>query len=982
MRNKLFLISLLSLIFFGCQNNSNLLDKVDPFIGTGGHGHTYPGATTPFGMVQLSPDTRIDDWDGCSGYHYSDSHILGFSHTHLSGTGVGDYGDIRMMPTVGDLKLRPGSKENSEEGYISKFSHNNESAAPAYYQVYLEDYQIDVRLTASRRVGFHQYTFPESKVSHIILDLKEAVRTEKILELQLYIEDNKTISGLRRSASWANNQYCYFVIEFEKEFKEFGIQLEGEKTIGLTQAEGKDIQAWFDFDTEKNEKVLAKVALSSVSIEGAKRNLAAEIPHWDFEKTLKESQEEWENELSRIEVKGNPKDETIFYTALYHTLITPNTWSDVDGQYRGHDMKVHQSDHVVYTVFSLWDTFRAEHPLLTILHPERVNDMIKSMLLMYEQDGLLPVWELAACETNCMIGYHSIPVIYDAYAKGIGDFDANKALDAMLSSARADIFGLDSYKKYGYVKADLEGESVSKTLEYAYDDWCIAMMAKSLGRDDIYKEFIQRAQNYKNLFDDGTGFMRAKINGQWQKPFNPTEVNFHFTEANSWQYSMFVPQDINGLIQLHGGDENFSKKLDELFATEMGLSGRHQSDITGLIGQYAHGNEPSHHMVYLYNYVGEPWKAQEVLSQIMNELYHDQPDGLSGNEDCGQMSAWYVMSSMGFYPVTPGSNEYMIGAPKFKTLKLHLNNGKTLEIKSESFAQKNLYIQSISINGTEHLRSYLNSEEIMAGGIIEFEMTDKPNKDFGKEEGHRPKMEIKDFLICPPPTISSKSQTFSDPLLIEMQNHSKGASIYYTTDGTEPNMNSSRYEKPFTIENTSSFLSKAIHPDHGESATIESHFYKIDKSKSLSLKNPYSPLYSAGGDLALIDNIRGNQNFKTGTWQGFHNTNVEAIVSFNKKKRIKEIGIGFVQDQGSWIFFPKKVSFYISNDNEKWDLIGEVKNTFSKRESPLIHDFTIGIKSKKVKYIKIIAENSGPCPEWHLGAGGASWLFSDEIIIK
>lgn len=983
MKNSLYLILTLSIfIFNACQQNDSLISKVDPFIGTGGHGHTYPGASAPFGMVQLSPDTRIDDWDGCSGYHYSDSTILGFSHTHLSGTGVGDYGDIRIMPTVGDLKLRPGTKENPEEGYQSRFSHEQETASPGYYAVHLEDYNVDVELTAGTRAGFHKYTFPKDVKSHVVLDLKEAVRTEKIHELTINIENHHTISGLRRSASWAKDQYCYYVIEFNRDFSEFGIQVDGEKTIGLESAEGKDIQAWFDFDTENDQEILLKVGLSAVSVEGAKKNLNSEIPHWDFEKTLKETQAKWEKELSRIQVKGESKDETIFYTALYHALLVPNTWSDVDGQYRGHDLKVHQADHSVYTVFSLWDTFRAEHPLLTFTDPDRVNDMIKSMLLMYDNDGLLPVWELAACETNCMIGYHSIPVIYDAYAKGIGDFDPMKALDAMVNTARADIFGIDLYRKYGYVKADQEGESVSKTLEYAYDDWCIAMMAKDLNRMDIYEEFIKRAQNYKNLFDSSTGFMRAKLNGEWQKPFDPAEVNFHFTEANSWQYSMFVPQDINGLIKLQGGDQAFETKLDELFETKMQLSGRHQSDITGLIGQYAHGNEPSHHMAYLYNYVGKPWKSQKYLAQILNELYRDQTNGLSGNEDCGQMSAWYVLSSLGFYPVTPGSNDYIIGTPLFKEVKMNLPNGKRLQINAENYSKQNIYIQSIQLNGSNYSKSYFTQKELMEGGNITFVMGADPNKEFGSELADRPKSEITDFLICPPPTISAKAQTFMESLVIEMQNHCHGADIYYTTNGEEPTEKDHKYVKPFTINKSTDFKMKAFHPQKGSSSVIESSFHKIDDNQNIELTNAYSPLYPAGGDWALIDQIRGNNNFKTGSWQGFYDTDLEAIISFKKKKKVKEIGIGFIQDQAAWIFFPEKVDFYISSDKKEWVKIGTAKNKFDRKVSPITYDFSIQPYPKRIKYLKIVAKNGGVCPDWHLGAGGASWLFADEIWVK
>jgi len=981
MKKHLVVLFILSSILFSCQKQEDtLISKVDPFIGTGGHGHTYPGATTPFGMVQLSPDTHIDDWDACSGYHYSDSHILGFSHTHLSGTGVADLGDIRL-PTIGDLKLRPGNKDNYE-GYSSKFSHDTEIAKPGFYQVLLEDYNIQVQLTASRRVGFHQYTFPKSAEAHIILDLKESVLTETIHDLHINIEDEHTVSGLRRSGSWAKDQYCYFVMEFSKDFKDSGIQSDGKKLKDTNEVHGKDLQAWFDFDTSEGEKIFVKVGLSAVSIEGAKKNLEAEVPHWDFQKTLKETQAEWENELSRIKVKGAPQDETIFYTSLYHTLIAPNTWSDVDGQYRGHDLKIHHADHTIYTVFSLWDTFRAEHPLLTILHPERVNDMIKSMLLMEEYGDLLPVWELAANETNCMIGYHSIPVIYDAYAKGINDFDANKALDAMVKSANQDIFGLDSYKKYGYVKADEEGESVSKTLAYAYDDWCIAMMAKDLGRDDIYKTFIKRAQYYKNLFDPSTGFMRAKLNAEWQKPFSATEVNFHFTEANSYQYSMFVPQDINGLIAMHGGDANFDKRLDDLFETEMALSGRHQSDITGLIGQYAHGNEPSHHMAYLYNYVGKPWKSQKVLSQIMNELYHDQPDGLSGNEDCGQMSAWYVLSSLGFYPVTPGSNDYILGTPIFENVTITLPNEETLEISAKNYSKDNIYVQSVKLNGEAYSKSFITHQALVAGGEIEFTMGAEPNKEFGINQDDRPLREISASSICPAPTAFSENQTFSKQAEISMNGTLENTEIYYTTDGSEPSQKSLRYKGSFLISESTNFKLIAYHPDFGYSAIVESVFYKIDLNRSIEYQCKYSELYAAGGDLALINKIRGSDNFKTGAWQGFNNEDFEVIISYHKKQKISEIAIGFIQDYGSWIFLPSELEFYTSKNKKNWKLVGSISNHIGQKESRLIHDFTVNFKPQRVKYIKIKAKNPGPCPPWHIAAGNDTWIFADEIMIK
>jgi predicted alpha-1,2-mannosidase len=983
MKYKFILLSLLSLFIMSCQQNKSLINKVNPFIGTGGHGHTFPGATVPFGMVQLSPDTRTDSWDGCSGYHYSDSTILGFSHTHLSGTGVGDYGDIRLMPTVGILRLHPGEEGNTRTGYRSHFSHKNETAEPAYYQVYLDDYRVNAELTATTHSGFHQYTFPKSSSSHMILDLTAAVKTEKIIDLQINIEDEHTVSGLRRSSSWAKDQYCYFVIEFNKDFEDYGIQVNGKKHPQLRSSRAKDIQAWFDFNTSSQEKILVKVGLSAVSVESAKINLEREIPKWNFDNTLKESQVKWHQALSQVQVQGSPKDDTIFYTSLYHALIAPNIWSDLDSLYRGHDLKIHEAPHNVYTVFSLWDTFRAEHPLLSILHPDRDKDMIKSMLLMQEQDGLLPVWELAANETNCMIGYHSVPVIYDAYAKGIRDFDTTKALKAMVTSANANHFGLDIYKKYGYIKADKEGESVSKTLEYAYDDWCIAMMAKDMGIDSIYHRFIKRAQNYKNLFDPETGFMRAKINGQWQKPFDPAEVNFHFTEGNSWQYSMFVPQDISGLIKLHGGTHAFEQKLDELFETTSALSGRQQADITGLIGQYAHGNEPSHHMAYLYNFIGKPWKTQKLVAKIMNTLYHAQADGLSGNEDCGQMSAWYVLSSLGFYPVTPGSNEYIFGSPIFKKVRLELPNGNILKIEMKNYQKGHIYIQSIKMNGKEYPNSFFTQQMLMEGGHWEIRMGAKPNKSFGKELNTRPQTSITTDHICPAPSLESDGMsTFIGRTKISMHCPLALSEIYYTTNGNQPDTSSTRYTNPLEITATTHFLFRAYHPIYGYSAVIESQFNKLDDNIDIELIHPYSSMYPAGGKQALIDHIRGSTNFKTGTWQGFHDTDLIAILSFKKKTSIKEISIGFIQDEKSWIFLPRKVEFYTSENKKDWILAGSLTNKLDQHQSPLIHDFSILVYPKKVKYLKIVAENAGSCPDWHLGAGGKTWLFADEISLK
>ncbi|MFU8844916.1 MAG: GH92 family glycosyl hydrolase, partial [Bacteroidales bacterium] len=657
---KFFLSFFLFLLAFaGCKSGSqfreerlnNVAAYVNPFIGTDAHGHTYPGATLPFGMVQLSPDTRLEGWDGCSGYHYSDSVVYGFSHTHLSGTGISDYCDILFMPTTGPVLLSNGS-DNPDEGYASRFRHEKEVASAGFYSVFLDDYDVLVELTCTKRVGFHQYTFEPQESRNVIVDL---FHRDPVIESWLRVISENEIEGFRRSSSWADDQFLYFYAVFSQSFARFGLAVE-ESVITGSSAEGTNVKGFFTFDPIGNKTLLVKVGISAVSVEGARKNLEAEVPHWDFEKIKTDAREAWNAELGKIRVTGGTDEQkTTFYTALYHAYAVPNLFQDVDGNFRGHDLAVHNSkDMTYYTVFSLWDTFRAAHPLYTITQNGRTADFIKTMLTQYSQGGRLPVWELAANETDCMIGYHSIPVIADAWLKGIDSFDVGKAFAAMKHSAELDHFGLMYYKKHGYIPAEEEAESVSKTLEYAYDDWCIAMMAKSLGKMDDYEQYIKRAQSYKNMFDPATGFMRARMNGRWFEPFDPKEVNFNYTEANAWQYSFFAPQDLSGLIGLFKGPDQFETMLDRMFEESHEITGRQQADITGLIGQYAHGNEPSHHMAYLYNYIGKPWKTQDRVRQIMDELYSHQPDGLCGNEDCGQMSAWYVFSAMGFYPVTPG----------------------------------------------------------------------------------------------------------------------------------------------------------------------------------------------------------------------------------------------------------------------------------------------------------------------------------------
>ena len=842
-----FLLLVFLSVFLSCNKNKELYNYVNPFIGTGGHGHTFPGATVPFGMVQLSPDSRLDGWDGCGGYHYTDSVIYGFSHTHLSGTGVSDYGDILFSPTVGEVIYNNGA--DGRPGYSSKFSHDNESAHAGYYQVHLDDYNIDVQLTASKRVGFHQYTFPKTQNANLILDLEHR---DEVLESEIHISSENEVSGFRRSNEWATDQHVYFVAQFSKNFKTATIA-KNNLPIDEIQFNDKQLKASFQFDTEENEHLLVKVGISSVSIESARKNLEAEIAHWDFNKTRNEAELLWNKELSKVEIDSDEETKYIFYTSLYHSCIAPNIFCDVDGTYRGTDLKVHKSkDFTNYTVFSLWDTYRATHPLFTIIDQERTLDFMHTFINQYKHGGQLPIWELAGTYTGCMIGYHSIPVIVDAFKKGITDFDIETAYQAMLHSADQNHLGLESYKRNGFISANDEPESVSKTLEYAYDDWCIAQIAKDLGRDEDYYRFIERAQSYKNIFDPTTGFMRAKMNHSWFQPFNPAEVNFNYTEANSWQYSFYVPQDIQGFINYLGGKDQLEDKLDELFTTSSKAVGRHQVDITGLIGQYAHGNEPSHHMAYLYSYINKPWKSQQRVSQILNELYSNTPDGLSGNEDCGQMSSWYVLSAMGIYSVTPGLDYYTIGSPKLKKASINLENGNQFKIIANGASEKNIFIKSAKLNGEDFNRSYIYHSEIMNGGVLEFQMSSQPNKLWASLNSELPISSIDEDKIVSVPFVHQGNRTFSDQNIIALKTWDPGADIYFTVDGSDVSIKSNLYQEPFSIHETKTIKAIAV-IDDVISKQIEAVFTKTPKGRSIKLLTDYGSQYSAGGDQALIN---------------------------------------------------------------------------------------------------------------------------------
>jgi predicted alpha-1,2-mannosidase len=955
------------------QKNYSLL--VNPFIGTGGHGHTYPGASMPFGMMQLSPDTRLEGWDGCGGYHFSDSNIYGFSHTHLSGTGIADYCDILLMPFTGEVKWK-----NKE--YASPFSHKNEKAHAGYYEVLLDKNNIKAALTTSTRSGMHEYTFPNNaSEGNVLLDLQHR---DQVLESSFEILNDYEVRGMRRSSSWAANQSVFFYMKFEKPIKDYGIAVNDTLQKGIKMATGNNIKSYFSFDLTGDKKLHVKIGISGVSMENAKLNLDTEIPDWDFNKLKSIAENTWNKELGKIDVKGGSADQqTVFYTALYHACLAPNTYTDINGQYRGTDLKIHKADNFTnYSVFSLWDTHRALHPLMTIINRKRTNDWINTFLAQYQYGGMLPVWELSGNETFCMIGYHSVPVIVDAYQKGIRDFDAGLALKAMTNYAESDRFGLNEYVHLGFVSNDIDHESASKTVEYAYDDWCISQFAKWIGNDSVYRKYSLRAQNYKNLFDPSTKHIRGKVQGMWYSPFQATEVNNFFTEGNSWHYSFTAQQDIDGLIKLHRSRGAFAKKLDELFTTTENLSGRDQADVTGLIGQYAQGNEPSHHMAYLFNYAGKPWRTQELIHRICTDFYTNSPDGLIGNEDCGQMSAWYVLSAMGFYEVTPGSGIYALGTPMFDEVKVHLENTKTFFIKAQNRSSGNFYVNTVSLNGKPLPGTYFKHTDLANGGELIFTMSNKPNYGRGVKEKDIPHSSIVDSKFVAVPYFDMNTNKFKQTLSVKMGTLDKQAAIYYQFGEKENQAVAfTRYTKPFTINNTCkvSFYSEK---NGTKSAVVTQNFYKVPSDRTITVMSEVNPMYTAGGEQALIDGITGTKNWKTGEWQSYFDKDLVALIDLKSLRPINHVGIHVLQDVSPWIVYPKEVIFESSTDGKVFQPLTTVRNKISTEDKgPAVQELGVDVQAN-ARYIKVTAKSGGVLPAWHESAGQPTHIFIDEIIIR
>lgn len=951
-----------------------LHERVNPFVGTGGHGHTYPGATRPFGMVQLSPDTRLTGWDGCGGYHFSDDTLYGFSHTHLQGTGVSDYGDVLFMPCT---QFAEGNAWRDR--YKSHFSHDSESAHAGFYEVVLDDHDIHAELTATERVGIHRYTRlnPTDSIT-LMIDL---AHRDALLEYSIYPLDDSTIVGHRVSDNWAREQHVYFAARFNHVFEWLDavseVRVTGQEADGTLLQEVEYVPV-FAAAFGAVDTIVARVGLSFVDIEGALANLKTEAPHVQFDQYKAQAEAAWDEQLARILIEGGTEAEhETFYSALYHVCTTPNIASDVDGRYRGTDLAIHKikPGETHYTIFSLWDTFRGLHPLLNWIEPQRSKDFIRTFLRMFVDGGKLPVWELAGNYTGCMIGYHAVPVIADAWSWGIRGFNSKLALESMLHAARRPELGIPAFAARGYIPMEVEHESVSKTLEYAYDDGCIANFARRIGQDSIADIFAHRSLHYRNLFNPKTGFIQPKRGGAWLEDFDPTEVNFNYTEANGWQYNFFAPHDVAGHMELMGGDEAYLARLKEMFESSSETSGREQADITGLIGQYAHGNEPSHHMAYLFNHVGRPHLTQQYVDEILTTLYSPEPDGLSGNEDCGQMSAWYVWSAMGMYPVNPGSDIVEFGKPLFESIRVKPDGADhELVIVRKG---KGKFVRHVKLDNAA-LGSFVTKSDLKTAAKLQFFTKDEPS-DWGQAMDARPVHKLESETFVPVPIVESPRAFRGESCTLHFHAPCDGC----TVEGRMMDLYEIHRPLPdsITVKRGISLALRTVAPDGKRSPEIFHEVNKIAHDFKVVSLTPFSSQYAAGGDQALVDGIVGPANFKTGDWQGTFGEDVEAIIDLGGIRAIKSLSLGALRDIRPWIFFPESVTYSISMDGESWVEVATVGHDEDNQdESVAVLRFDWRGRAA-ARFVKAEVQSFGELPDWHLGAGNPSWIFLDELKI-
>ncbi|MBP5540325.1 MAG: GH92 family glycosyl hydrolase [Bacteroidales bacterium] len=970
MKRPLHLLVLSAYLLLLASCGSGVTRYVNPFVGTDGHGHTFPGAIVPFGQIQPGPDTRLEGWDGCSGYHYTDDTLYGFSHTHLNGTGCEDLCDVLLMPVTAENSYRSGGQPEALEGwhftksmpqeeFRSHFSHRSEKATPGYYRVVLDRNRVMVELTATERVAAHRYTFPSQGKKGFVVDLRHR---DRVIDAGFDAwKKGSPLTGWRESNAWNPHQKCFFALECNQEIEAVHLFDGGWKALVVLPDKCREVEVF--------------VAISGVDGQGACNNLATHGHDADFDVLHKAATERWEKTLGKIAVEGGSlREKKNFYTALYHCYTQPYLWSDADGRYRGMDDSIYTSETRMYTVFSLWDTYRACHPLMTILEPERTQEWVATMLRQYETGGELTMWELWGNETHCMIGYHACPVILEAMQAGLLDEWPDEKRMALLEAMVATSNRTEAHRAYGeqgYLDSQKDNESVSKTLEYAFDDWCIAQFAlieMSHGPEPVGSEkynylnevadlYMRRAQSWQNIMD-ADGFMHARRNGGFVTPFNPTEVNNNYTEANCWQYSSYVPHDVEGWIARLGGKEKAEAFLDTLFSTSSKTTGRDQSDITGMIGQYAHGNEPSHHAAYLYAYVGAPEKLDKTVHRILHELYSPTPDGLCGNEDCGQMSAWYVLSAMGFYPVCPGSGEYVTVSPLFDRVTLHRDGKEDIVIDKRNW-QPGLFWDG---------EDYRNSESR------------------NRFDGQR---------YPAAPVFSDWQQKFEDSCLVEIfvpstTSTTSPTSIYYTLSGGTPDKNATRYTEPITVRGDAIIKAVAYDTATGLYSPVVSHtMTRFVADKRLSYVTRPDPQYTENGEEGLIDRLHGTENYRIGGWQGWTG-DMEVIVDLLETRAVYSVGVECLENMRSWIFFPRQVEISTSLDGQhytdRWIIPTDRKNKFpdsrERQGESVVHNFeAFNLEAVDARYLRIKAVNYGKMPDWHVSAGEQAWLFVDEVEV-
>ncbi|SHJ77261.1 alpha-1,2-mannosidase, putative [Arenibacter nanhaiticus] len=1007
MRNIMIMLGLILLVFSCTKTKKQskevlaLTQYVDPMIGTDAHGHTFPGATTPYGMVQLSPSNDFKDWDWCSGYHYSDTIIKGFAHNHISGAGLSGLGDILIMPTMGKNTTYAGSDAEVDTSYRSRFTHKSEKAYAGYYGVSLEDYKIDVALTATTRSGFHKYTFNQEGVTDIVIDPTHALM-EKAMETSISkVSDTEVLGYKKVNMGGDKFRFMYFSAKFSKPFKKFSIT-NNDIVVNETSLTAAKAKALVSFTVEKGEELEIVVTLSPTGYDGVEKNYLAEAKGKTFDTALDEAVSTWNQELNKIqldEVVSDTKKRT-FYTAMYHAFIGPNIISDVDGQYVVEGKKLH-SKHVQYSNFSTWDTYRALNPLLTIISQERTAAIVNSMVSRDTEANVgQPVWELFGFDNSCMIGYTTASVIGDAVLKDIPGIDHEQAYASMRGaafdltkhSAVYDVSGLEDYINYGYVTSET-GSSVSKTTEYNYHDFVISEVAKKLGKDADAQLFKRRSIGYRNLFDPSSGYLLPKYsNGDvnlmdlsiWD------ELVTNYVSGNIWAYSAYTPQDMEGAIRLHGGKEKYAAWLDGVFTDTTQLGGVQHVDISGFIGKYGHGDEPGHHMPYLYNFVGQPWKTQKYVHEVISTMYSDRPDGMVNNEDLGQMSAWYIFSTLGFYPLSPSSLQYQLGAPYFEKASIHLENGNSFVVSAENLSEENIYVQSVLLNGKTYDKNFIYHKDIIKGGSIVFTMGPKPNKKWGASDESTAVGKLNESTVKIPviaalaPFDTNERAFFADKHLVKLKSNESDASIYYTLDGSTPTQKSSLYIAPITV--TSDAVLKAIAVKEGlnpskvyEKPLVKSVFPSLKKGyPKVDMVNP-DTAYGKGDGSTLFDEVFGSSSYGDGKWTGIKG-NIELYLNLGEKVALNGISLGVLTDVGSWIFPAKTISVYGGNSKDNLTLIAQKEILYTEDLPKEVVRHTLALKGS-YRWLRIKITPFGNAPEWHGASGQKVWLFIDEINV-